>query len=57
MSQKGTHRLPQPSAAAPRRPWVAPRVEDLPRLTELTLVSGGGIPGECENGGSGSTCF
>ena len=33
-----------------RSPWVAPRVEPLPRLTELTLATGGGIPG-----GSGST--
>lgn len=57
MSQTPTHR---PSAPEPaRRPWVAPRVEELPRLTELTLVTGGGIPGECDPDapGGGSTCF
>jgi hypothetical protein len=29
---------------APRRAWVAPEVKELPRLTELTLQTGGGIP-------------
>lgn len=52
---------PRSPAAPERRPWVAPRVEDLPRLTGLTLQSPpGGIPGKCEpggGGGSGSTCF
>jgi hypothetical protein len=38
-----------------RSPWVAPRVEGLPRLTELTLTTGGGIPGGGGTGGSGST--
>ena len=37
-----------------RRPWVAPRVDELPRLTELTLATGPGIPG---GGGGGSTVF
>lgn len=36
-----------------RAPWVAPRVEPLPRLTDLTLATGGGIPGG--GGGGGST--
>ena len=36
-------------------PWVSPRIEELPRLTELTLQTGSGIPGECGIGGS--TCF
>jgi hypothetical protein len=56
MSQTPTHRPSTPEPA--RRPWVAPRVEVLPRLTELTLVTGG-IPGECDpnSGGGGSTCF
>lgn len=40
-----------------RKPWQAPRVEELPRLTELTLATGAGIPGECEIAGGGSTCF
>jgi len=39
-----------PVAAPDRLPWTAPRVEALPRLTDLTLATGGGIPG-----GSGST--
>ena len=29
---------------APRREWIAPEIRDLPRLTELTLQTGGGIP-------------
>jgi hypothetical protein len=42
----------------PRRPWQTPRVEELPRLTELTLeTSGAAIPGDCDIGGGGSTCF
>lgn len=41
----------------PRLTWQAPEVKDLPRLTELTLQTGGAIPGECGVGGSGSTCF
>lgn len=44
-------------AAADRRPWMAPSISELPRLTELTLQTGPGIPGECEIGGGGSTCF
>lgn len=39
---------------APRRPWLAPRVDTLPRLTELTLQSGG-IPGDCTS--DPSSCF
>ena len=34
---------PQTPRSAPRRSWVAPEVKDLPRLTELTLQSGGPI--------------
>lgn len=40
---------------APRQSWVAPALNELPRLTDLTLQSfipGGGIPG-----GGGSTVF
>lgn len=38
------------SATAPiaRRPWAAPRIVELPRLTELTLQSG--IPGDTSGG-------
>lgn len=38
-----------------RRPWTAPAVVELPRLTELTLQSF--IPGEGFPGGGGSTVF
>jgi hypothetical protein len=42
--------------ATPRRQWVAPEVKDLPRLSELTLQSGGNeIPGGGGTGGGGST--
>jgi hypothetical protein len=44
-------------SARTRRPWTAPRVEDLPHLTKLTLQTGDEIPGNCGTGGSGSTCF
>lgn len=38
-----------------RRSWISPSLQELPRLTDLTLQSfipGGGIPG-----GGGSTVF
>lgn len=39
-----------------RRQWFAPEVKDLPRLSELTLQSGGNeIPGGGGTGGGGST--
>ena len=44
---------PQP-AASERLPWEQPSVTRLPRLTELTLATGGGIPGGGDIGG-GST--
>lgn len=49
------------SAVAPaRRPWTAPRVDDMPRLTDLTLQSGGGgggpILGDCSDSDP-SSCF
>ncbi|HEX2079568.1 MAG TPA: hypothetical protein VHG08_17715 [Longimicrobium sp.] len=53
MADKGTDR-PAPTAAA-RRPWTAPRVEELPPLTRLTLVTNDAIEGTC--GVTGSTCF
>jgi hypothetical protein len=55
-----THRMnmtpSNPAAPTPasREPWEAPAVTLLPRLTELTLATGGGIPGG-GNPGSGST--
>ena len=56
MSTLNSSRTP-PTAAAVRRPWESPRVIDLPRLTELTLVTGPGIPGSGGPGGGGSTVF
>ncbi len=38
-----------------RRPWVAPAIRELPRLTDLTLQTGSGIPGGGGTGGGGST--
>jgi hypothetical protein len=57
MNQTGPRAQALSAHAADRKPWLAPRVDELPRLTELTLQTGGSIPGECETGGSGSTCF
>jgi len=44
----------RPKSARGRRPWVAPVVTDLPRLTDLTLTTGSPIPGS-GNTGTGST--
>ncbi len=38
-----------PPGTSPRRPWAAPRVTDLPPLTQLTLQTG--IPGGMIHGG------
>ncbi|HYW10921.1 MAG TPA: hypothetical protein VE871_03165 [Longimicrobium sp.] len=43
-------------SAAPRRTWTAPRVDDMPRLTDLTLQTNGGIPGDCDDSNP-SSCF
>ncbi|MDB4948493.1 MAG: hypothetical protein JWM27_1142 [Gemmatimonadetes bacterium] len=40
----------QIDTGAGRAPWSAPTVTELPRLTDLTLQTGPGIPG---GGGSG----
>jgi len=44
------------STASPklRQKWEAPALTKLPALTELTLQTGGGIPG---GGGGGGTVF
>jgi hypothetical protein len=42
------------TTAAERAPWAAPAIVCLPRLSELTLATGGGIPGGGDTG-SGST--
>ena len=46
-----TRQAPRPA----RRRWEAPSVTDLPRLSELTLSTGPGIPGGGGTGGGGST--
>jgi hypothetical protein len=46
---------PSLAQARGRRPWSRPTVTDLPRLTDLTLSTGGGIPGNGGTGGGGST--
>jgi hypothetical protein len=38
------------SGPAERRPWQAPELTELPKLTDLTLISG--IPGGGGDGGS-----
>ena len=49
------HQVPQDELpAAPRRPWAAPQLSELPRLVQLTLLSGGAIGGI---GGSGGISF
>jgi hypothetical protein len=32
--------------------WVSPAITDLPRLTDMTLQTGGGIPGGFSIGGT-----
>ncbi|MEO8563494.1 MAG: hypothetical protein ABI601_15550 [bacterium] len=40
------HSIPRPEpVTAPRKTWIAPAVIDLPRLENLTLQTGGTIPG------------
>jgi hypothetical protein len=43
------------TARTRQRAWVSPTVTDLPRLTQLTLSTGPGIPGGGGVGGGGST--
>lgn len=57
MTEKGGARAPEQASSPGRRTWVVPTVSELPRLTELTLQSGGAIPGRCSTSGGGSTCF
>ncbi len=44
----------QPTSELARRPWISPAIRELPRLTDLTLDTGMGIPG---SGSGGSTVF
>ena len=43
--------------AGGKRPWVSPKVSELPRLTDLTLQTGSPIDGGGNTGGGGSTVF
>lgn len=43
--------------APPRHSWSEPEVTELPRLTELTLQTGGPTGGGGGTGGGGSTVF
>lgn len=42
---------------AARKPWAAPRVETLPRLTNLTLATGNPIDGGGDVNNPGSSVF
>lgn len=52
-------KLKRPEASEVTRPakseWISPSIHVLPRLSELTLQSGTGIPGGGGTGGGGST--
>lgn len=51
----GSGTEPRKTPAGTKAPWTEPTVTDLPRLTDLTLITGEGIPGEGGTGGGGST--
>ena len=42
---------------APRRSWVRPAIDDLPKLTDLTLQTGNPIIGGGGTGDGGSSVF
>lgn len=54
MPQKDLLRPTSAASTSARRAWVAPRVDEMPRLTDLTLQSG--IPGDCSDTDP-SSCF
>jgi hypothetical protein len=55
MSTKNS--LPADKPAGGRKAWVAPRVETLPRLTNLTLGTGAAINGGGDVNAPGSSVF
>lgn len=40
-----------------RKTWVAPQIRDLPKLTDLTLLTGSPIEGGGSTGGGGGGVF
>lgn len=50
-------RSPRDRGEVGLRPWVSPRIEELPPLTELTLQTGSPIDGGGDTGGGGSVVF
>jgi hypothetical protein len=55
MSTKNSSPAEKPAAG--RKAWVAPRVETLPRLTNLTLATGDAINGGGDVNNPGSSVF
>ncbi len=47
----------EPDGRADRAPWIRPEVEELPPLTDLTLMTGDPIGGGGDTGGGGTTVF
>jgi len=55
MASHRNDRVDRPDKAMqerPRKVWVRPEVRDLPKLTDLTLLTGSPIPGAGGSGGS-----
>lgn len=51
----GSQDVSRGTRSVDRRPWTPPVLEPLPKLTDLTLITGSGIPGGGGTGGGGST--
>ena|GEM_PF-763153 len=55
LQQIATRNSDEHASQHKKRTWMCPEVIPLPRLSELTLQSPGGIPGGGGTGGGGST--